>query len=200
MQATPTGQPNNPTAVKYPYATSGPTLIPARSPRDISYAHVRQVLSTDPCESIPTSLPDLILHNVPHRPPAQNTSQYMPHIQPQALLRSRCITRPTVRYRLQTVDVSACYLAFQSAHRKIPNRRMPLRNAIRSDPRDVKFPARLRLARDMVGQYSIPEGVRTHLYQLVVLHLRRSTSTHSLLLKLVLHLREPLHHVMRLIF
>jgi hypothetical protein len=37
-QAIPTGQPNNPTADKYPYATSGPTSVPARWPRDISYA------------------------------------------------------------------------------------------------------------------------------------------------------------------
>jgi hypothetical protein len=53
----PTGQPNNPTAVKYPYATSGLTAVPARSPRDISYA----LTTTSGKSSAPT-------HTNPFRP------------------------------------------------------------------------------------------------------------------------------------
>jgi hypothetical protein len=52
----------------------------------------------------------------------------------------------------------------------------------------------------MVDHYSIPDGVRTHLHRFVVLHLRRSTAAHSLLVKIAVHLRETLRHVMRLIF
>jgi hypothetical protein len=100
--------------------------------------------------TIKTSFPDLILHIVPHRPLAQHTAQHTPHIWPQTLLRGRRVNLTAVRYRLQTVDVDACCLAFQFAHRRIPNRRIPLRNAIRSDPQDAKFPARLHLARSMV--------------------------------------------------